>query len=135
MTNIQVKGFHFHLYDYLCSLYLHFGKVAKRKYTDLDYDMLQKKPAKMSVPQFGGWEHKAQGVPTDYSMVFNQARANKKNQKTDLAEVKRLSTGNDQKVATNNANYRHGPPPHAHAHPRAHAHARPHEDPPVMVRP
>lgn len=94
---------------------------------------MQKKPVKMSVPQFGGWEHKSPGVPTDYSMVFNQARANKKNQKTNLTEVKqRLSLGNE-KIATNAKPYRHA---HAHGHGHhARAHAHPHEDPPVMVRP
>ncbi|KAL5077776.1 hypothetical protein RYX36_016760 [Vicia faba] len=51
----------------------------------------EKKPVKMSVPQFGGWENKPKGVPTDYSMVFNQARENKKNHKIDLTEVRRLS--------------------------------------------
>ncbi|WCJ28975.1 RPM1-interacting protein 4 (RIN4) family protein [Euphorbia peplus] len=37
----------------------------------------------MSVPQFGGWESKAAGA-TDYSMVFSRARANKKQQKTEI---------------------------------------------------
>ncbi|OIV95539.1 hypothetical protein TanjilG_10927 [Lupinus angustifolius] len=77
----------------------------------------------MSVPQFGGWEQKPPGVPTDYSMVFNQARANKKNQKTDLDEVKRLNLGKERVPI--NANNRQS---HGHGH-----HAK--EDPPVLVRP
>ena len=46
----------------------------------------------MSVPQFGGWDSKAPGA-TDYSMVFSQARANKKQQKTD---IKYPSLGNER---------------------------------------
>lgn len=114
---------------------------------------VQKKPVKMSVPQFGGWENKPKGVPTDYSMVFNQARENKKNHKTDLTEVRRLSVGNDRNAANNATNYRHHHgrghshdfgPQQRHGHGRGHSHdfgppqthhhhqARP--DPPVMVR-
>ncbi|XP_019418387.1 PREDICTED: uncharacterized protein LOC109329167 [Lupinus angustifolius] len=82
----------------------------------------EKIPGKMSVPQFGGWEQKPPGVPTDYSMVFNQARANKKNQKTDLDEVKRLNLGKERVPI--NANNRQS---HGHGH-----HAK--EDPPVLRR-
>lgn len=80
---------------------------------------MQKKPAKMSVPKFGAWDKKPPGVPTDYSLVFGQARANKKNQKTDLSEVKRLSLGNERLPLNTN-------------HGRGRGRAR--EDPPVMVR-
>ncbi|XP_027345125.1 uncharacterized protein LOC113857433 [Abrus precatorius] len=94
---------------------------------------MQKKPVKMSVPQFGGWEHKSPGVPSDYSMVFNQARANKKNQKNDLSEVKRLSLGNER--GTTNPKHRHG---HGHGHGQGHGHGHghghEHEEPPVMRR-
>ncbi|GAV62132.1 AvrRpt-cleavage domain-containing protein, partial [Cephalotus follicularis] len=48
----------------------------------------------MSVPQFGGWDHKDPGA-TNYSMVFSQARANKKQQKTD---IKRSSLGNEREL-------------------------------------
>ncbi|KAH7847157.1 hypothetical protein Vadar_022612 [Vaccinium darrowii] len=37
----------------------------------------------MSVPEFGGWDRKSP-VPTDYSVVFSRARANKKQQKHDF---------------------------------------------------
>lgn len=96
---------------------------------------MQKKP-KMSVPQFGGWEKKAPGVPTDYSMVFSQARANKKTQKEDLTEVKRLSVGNERPPSNANhhrINPRTHPQLHAHAHGHAHAHSHAHQDPPIMV--
>ncbi|MCI25338.1 hypothetical protein A2U01_0046529, partial [Trifolium medium] len=77
------------------------------------------------------------GVPTDYSMVFNQARENKKNHKPDFSEVKRLNVGNDQRVASNTTNHRHGhgrgrgsPYGLLHNHPdNDHQ-----DDPPVMVR-
>ncbi|KAK7304895.1 hypothetical protein VNO77_42788 [Canavalia gladiata] len=82
---------------------------------------------KMSVPQFGGWEHKAAGVPTDYSIVFSQARANKKSQKNDLTEVKRLSLGNERGPPS--GKHPHGQYIHANAH--AHSH---NEDAPALVR-
>jgi len=86
---------------------------------------MQKKPTKMSVPQFGGWEHKAPGVPTDYSIVFGQARENKKTQKTNLAEVKRLSLGNERDNL--NGNHRHGNGNgNGHGHGHGHDHARGH---------
>ncbi|MED6218240.1 hypothetical protein PIB30_025014, partial [Stylosanthes scabra] len=50
---------------------------------------------KASVPKFGAWEKKPAGAPTDYSMVFGQAREKRKSQKTDLSDVRRLSLGND----------------------------------------
>jgi hypothetical protein len=98
---------------------------------------MQKRSYKTSVPQFGGWENKPKGVPTDYSMVFNQARENKKNHKTDVLEVRRLSVGNDQRVASNTTNHRHG---HGHGRGRGSTHGSGHnhpngiQDPPVMVR-
>nr|XP_010910257.1 uncharacterized protein LOC105036194 isoform X2 [Elaeis guineensis] len=36
-----------------------------------------------AVPQFGGWDQKSGGA-TNYSMVFSQARANRKQNKTEL---------------------------------------------------
>lgn len=83
---------------------------------------MQKKPTMTSVPQFGGWDQNAPGA-TDYSMVFSQARANKKYQKTDLTDVKRNSLGNERDFV--NANHGHG---HVHVHDHAH------DDPVVMVR-
>ncbi|CAK8565329.1 unnamed protein product [Lathyrus sativus] len=99
----------------------------------------EKKPVKMSVPQFGGWENKPKGVPTDYSMVFNQARENKKNHKTDLTEIRRLSLGNDRNAGNNATNYRHRPG-HGRGHnhdfgpQQTHHHHHVHPDPPVMER-
>ncbi|KAK7316640.1 hypothetical protein RJT34_00255 [Clitoria ternatea] len=94
----------------------------------------------MSVPQFGGWEHKAPGVPTDYSLVFNQARENKKTLKNDLTEVKRLSLGNDRGTPPIiKPGHRHGHD-HGHSHGRAHGHGHGHdhshdlEDISLMVR-
>ncbi|XP_004491234.1 uncharacterized protein [Cicer arietinum] len=116
---------------------------------------VSKIPTKSSVPQFGGWDQKAPGA-TDYSMVFTQARENKKHQKTDLTQVKRNSIGNEQDLAkashghahpahghvrsanghvrsaNGHANPAHGHahPAHGHAHAQVHAHAQ--EDPVVM---
>ncbi|XVF19377.1 hypothetical protein REPUB_Repub11eG0105800 [Reevesia pubescens] len=45
----------------------------------------------ISVPQFGGWDEKGLGA-ANYSMVFSQARDNRKQQKTDV----RRSLGNEQ---------------------------------------
>lgn len=53
----------------------------------------------MSVPQFGGWDHKAAGA-TDYSMVFSRARANRKQHKTDLSDFKRASLGHEHNHET-----------------------------------
>ncbi|KAF6155392.1 hypothetical protein GIB67_019918 [Kingdonia uniflora] len=53
-----------------------------------------KKNGWMSVPQFGGWEHKA-GGNTDYSMVFSRARANRKQVKVD---VNRYNIENKQEL-------------------------------------
>ncbi|KAK4762622.1 hypothetical protein SAY86_008390 [Trapa natans] len=42
----------------------------------------------MAIPQFRGWDQKASGLPTNYSMVFSQARDNRKkhkNTRTDLS--------------------------------------------------
>ncbi|TKY71486.1 Pathogenic type III effector avirulence factor Avr cleavage site [Spatholobus suberectus] len=75
----------------------------------------------MSVPQFGGWDQKAPGA-TNYSMVFTQARANKKHQKTNLTEIKRKSLGNEGDFVKANHGHAH------HHHVRGHAH----EDPVVM---
>ncbi|KAK4790977.1 hypothetical protein SAY86_031390 [Trapa natans] len=35
----------------------------------------------MAVPQFGGWDHKSP-ESTNYSVVFSQARANRKHHKS-----------------------------------------------------
>ncbi|GLT81772.1 hypothetical protein SLE2022_002060 [Rubroshorea leprosula] len=47
----------------------------------------------MSVPQFGGWDRISQGV-TNYSKVFSQARAKRKQQKSDA----RHSIGNEEEL-------------------------------------
>ncbi|KAB1227521.1 hypothetical protein CJ030_MR1G027460 [Morella rubra] len=51
----------------------------------------------MSVPQFGGWDQKAPGA-TDYSVVFSRARANRKQQKANLSDFKRVSIGNEKEL-------------------------------------
>lgn len=113
---------------------------------------MQKKHAKSSVPQFGAWDQKTMGA-TNYSMVFTQARANKKQQKTDLTEVKRSSVGTEEELVKA-INHRHGHPPqgyhaqpahgrappaqvqaNAQVHANANANAQVQEDPVVMVRP
>ncbi|CAA7398329.1 unnamed protein product [Spirodela intermedia] len=47
----------------------------------------------MSVPQFGGWDQKMS--KTDYSMVFQRARANRKQNKI---HIKAASLGNEQEL-------------------------------------
>jgi len=79
------------------------------------------------VPQFGGWDQTAPGT-TDYSMVFTQARANKKHQKTNITEIKPIKIENEGGSSNSN----HGRP---HHHVRGHAHGHhDHEDPVVMVK-
>ncbi|GLT58701.1 hypothetical protein SLA2020_315720 [Shorea laevis] len=48
-----------------------------------------------SVPQFGGWDRTSQGA-TNYSMVFSQARANRKQQKSEA--IRRTSVGNEEEL-------------------------------------
>ncbi|OMO87178.1 Pathogenic type III effector avirulence factor Avr cleavage site, partial [Corchorus capsularis] len=52
----------------------------------------KQKKAWTSVPQFGGWD-KGPGA-TNYSMVFSQARANRKQQKINI----RRSLGSQQEL-------------------------------------
>ncbi|KAF9597847.1 hypothetical protein IFM89_021932 [Coptis chinensis] len=58
----------------------------------------REKPVWMSVPQFGGWDHKTGAAP-DYSMVFTRARANRKEVKK---ETTRSSIGNEQELIVHN---------------------------------
>ncbi|KAK7385895.1 hypothetical protein VNO78_31841 [Psophocarpus tetragonolobus] len=74
----------------------------------------------MSVPQFGGWDQNTSGV-TYYTMVFNQARANKKHKKTYLTAIRRNSFGSEKgfiNVNHDQALHHHGyanhDPVHAH---------------------
>ncbi|CAA2967994.1 Hypothetical predicted protein [Olea europaea subsp. europaea] len=53
-----------------------------------------------AVPEFGGWDNKA-GTNTNYSVVFSQARANRKQHKSDLT---RYSIGNEQELLTKPSN-------------------------------
>ncbi|XP_006595545.1 dihydropyrimidinase-like isoform X1 [Glycine max] len=46
----------------------------------------------MSVPQFGGWVQNAPGA-TDYTVMFTQARENKRHQKNNLIEIRRKVLG------------------------------------------
>lgn len=52
------------------------------------------------MPEFGGWDKKA-GTNTNYSVVFSQARANRKQHKSDLT---RYSIGNEQELLTKPSN-------------------------------
>uniref|UniRef100_A0A1D1YLP1 1,4-alpha-glucan-branching enzyme n=1 Tax=Anthurium amnicola TaxID=1678845 RepID=A0A1D1YLP1_9ARAE len=54
-------------------------------------ELEKQKKGWMSVPQFGGWDQKSQ--KTDYSMVFQRARANRKHNK---AHFKASSLGNEE---------------------------------------
>ncbi|GAU32785.1 hypothetical protein TSUD_152320 [Trifolium subterraneum] len=84
------------------------------------------RPYKMSVPQFGGWDNKSKGA-TNYSLLFFQARENKKNLKTYL--TRRDSIRNDQMFAIKSAkkHHRHG----GHGpYTRFSQHDRGHSDPP-----
>ena len=56
-------------------------------------NMVLQKSGWMSVPQFGGWDQKMN--KTDYSMVFQRARANRKENKT---YFKAASLGNEQEL-------------------------------------
>lgn len=60
-----------------------------------------------SVPQFGGWEQNNHADPTSYTVVFTQARANRKQNKTDLTEFKRNSLGNEQELMAAQAHHDH----------------------------
>lgn len=60
-----------------------------------------------SVPQFGGWEQNSHADPTSYTVVFTQARANRKQNKTDLTEFKRNSLGNEQELMAAQAHHDH----------------------------
>ncbi|XP_020973523.1 uncharacterized protein LOC107632328 isoform X2 [Arachis ipaensis] len=69
---------------------------------------MKKAPSSVSsVPQFGGWDQRDPGS-TNYSMVFAQARANKKSMKNDLTEsIKRASLGSEEEFLNANANANH----------------------------
>uniref|UniRef100_A0A6N2LVX0 RIN4 pathogenic type III effector avirulence factor Avr cleavage site domain-containing protein n=1 Tax=Salix viminalis TaxID=40686 RepID=A0A6N2LVX0_SALVM len=54
----------------------------------------RRKNGGLSVPEFGGWNSK-NTVPTDYSMVFTQARANRRQRKSD---VRHASLGNEREL-------------------------------------
>ncbi|KAI3924233.1 hypothetical protein MKW98_032434 [Papaver atlanticum] len=66
----------------------------------------------LTVPKFGGWEQKVGGgFNTDYSMVFNRARANRKQVKKDRIENPN-SIGNEAEINPVNQQQHH----HNHAH-------------------
>ncbi|KAI3994000.1 hypothetical protein MKX01_003013 [Papaver californicum] len=67
----------------------------------------------MTVPKFGGWEQKVGGgFNTDYSMVFNRARANRKQVKKDRINNPN-SIGNEAEINPVNQHRQHS---HNHAH-------------------
>ncbi|MED6122339.1 hypothetical protein PIB30_038915, partial [Stylosanthes scabra] len=64
-----------------------------------------------SVPQFGGWDQKDPAA-TNYSMVFAQARANRKSMKSDLSDsLKRSSLGSEEDLVSANASPNTNPNP------------------------
>ncbi|XP_042508303.1 histidine-rich carboxyl terminus protein 1-like [Macadamia integrifolia] len=70
-----------------------------------------------SVPQFGAWDGKSIGSSTNYSVIFNQARATRQQHKRDH----RLSLGNEEDLI---ARYNHHH--HHHHHHQDHRHHRHH---------
>ncbi|KAG6605945.1 hypothetical protein SDJN02_02690, partial [Cucurbita argyrosperma subsp. argyrosperma] len=97
-----------------------------------------------SVPEFGGWDHNAPGA-SNYSVVFSQARANRKQQKTDLTEFKRASLGNEREMMAmadkhlrqqNHHHHRHHSHNSHHSryehHPQYQHRLRPHQHDPVV---
>lgn len=69
-------------------------------YTDSHVALLQNHHW-MSVPQFGGWDQEAPGS-TDYSVVFAQARANRKQHKSNL---NRASLGCEKELIAASADH------------------------------
>ncbi|CAB4309135.1 unnamed protein product [Prunus armeniaca] len=66
----------------------------------------EEKNARRSVPQFGGWDQNGPD-PANYTVVFTQARANRKQNKTDLTEFKRNSLGNEQEFLAAHSQHGH----------------------------
>ncbi|KAI4308204.1 hypothetical protein L6164_031302 [Bauhinia variegata] len=85
---------------------------------------------RMTVPQFGGWENNALGA-TNYSVVFTQARQNKKHQKADLSEVRRRGIGKEEELAKET----HQNNPHHHHHDHHHHGQHHHGLVPAQVHP
>ncbi|KAE8647369.1 hypothetical protein Csa_004264 [Cucumis sativus] len=85
-----------------------------------------------SVPEFGGWDHNAPGA-SNYSVVFTQARADRKQQKTDLTEFKKTSLGNEKELMEavdkhhRHQKHRHHRHRHRHHHHHHHDHDHDHE--------
>ncbi|VFR02955.1 unnamed protein product [Cuscuta campestris] len=48
-----------------------------------------------AVPKFGGWDDKSGNSPSNYTVMFSEARANRKQQKKDFT---RHSLGNEQEL-------------------------------------
>lgn len=48
---------------------------------------------RMSVPKFGAWEQKSGSSPSNYTVMFSEARANRKQHRSEHAHH---SVGNDQ---------------------------------------
>ncbi|XP_070675233.1 uncharacterized protein [Malus domestica] len=63
------------------------------------------KNGRKSVPQFGGWDQNS--PDTNYTVVFSQARANRKQNKTNLTEFKRNSLGNEQEFMAAHPHHPH----------------------------
>ncbi|KAM5584761.1 hypothetical protein ABKV19_004226 [Rosa sericea] len=67
--------------------------------------LIEEGNGRKSIPQFGGWEQNAAVEPTSYTVVFSQARANRKQNKTDLTEFKRNSLGNEHELMAAQAHH------------------------------
>ncbi|XP_038901152.1 lateral signaling target protein 2 homolog isoform X2 [Benincasa hispida] len=93
-----------------------------------------------SVPEFGGWDHNAPGA-SNYSVVFTQARADRKQRKTDLTEFKRTSLGNERELMAatgkchrhqkhhHHRHHHHHEQQHQHQHQHRHHHHHRHQPP------
>ncbi|BAT86891.1 hypothetical protein VIGAN_05022000 [Vigna angularis var. angularis] len=90
--------------------------------------MEQKNTTVMSVPQFGGWDQNEGAY--DYSVVFNQARATKKHQKTNITEIKSINLENEEAFSSSSNSRHHHHHRHFHFH-HLHSHGQRHE---VMVK-
>ncbi|XP_052734907.1 uncharacterized protein LOC128197362 [Vigna angularis] len=86
--------------------------------------MEQKNTTVMSVPQFGGWDQNEGAY--DYSVVFNQARATKKHQKTNITEIKSINLENEEAFSSSSNSRHHHHHRHFHFH-HLHSHGQRHE--------
>ncbi|XP_010519820.1 PREDICTED: lysine-specific demethylase 7A [Tarenaya hassleriana] len=82
------------------------------------------------VPQFGAWDQNS-AVATDYSVVFSQARANRKQHK---ANVRHTSLGSERELMNNVHARRHHHHHQQHLHHQHQHHQESQDDEPVMKK-